>query len=389
MKVCLINNLFGFYAKGGAEEVIKTIALGFLERGDEVLIITTKPWFEKRKEVRSDFKIYFINSFYHYLNRWPSGLRLFWHIWDCFDFITARRIRKVLQAEKIDLVITNNIVGLSRLSLQQGNDKIKQVHILHDIQLLYPSGLMLYGKEKMLNSWSANIYQKINNYYTKRIKNVISPSEWLLNFHLKKGFFARAKKIVAANPLQIRQQNRSVNSSVTNFKILYVGQLEAHKGILFLLAVWAELRKNVDEKVFLEIIGDGSLKAKVEILAAQDKNIIITGRLSQTEVLEKMSQSSLLIMPSFCYENYPTVIIEAISQNLPVIASDLGGIPEIIKTTGGFLFEPANQQSLLSKLEAIIKNPQLLEEVKNKYNEVDFVRHPVADYINDLLKTVS
>jgi glycosyltransferase involved in cell wall biosynthesis len=386
MKVCLINNLFEPFARGGAEEVIKNIALGFLERGDEVIIITTKPWFKKINETSGEFKIYFLNSFYHFLPRLPRSLRLFWHIWDCFNFITTRRIKKILELEKVDLVITNNMAGLSKMSLKFAG--IKQVHILHDIQLLHPSGLMFYGQERILDSLPAKIYQQLTNNYCRQIKTVISPSEWLLNLHLQRNFFLQAKKLIAANPMPIKQSHQT-NDRADDFRILYVGQLEEHKGIMFLLNSWTELKKSIDDKVFLEIIGDGSLKADVEILASRNKSISVAGKLKRAEVLKRMSESNLLIVPSLGYENYPTVILEAISQNLPVLAANLGGIPEIIKSAGGILFKSADRQSLLTELEKIIKNPQLLEEIRIKYAQTVSSRQSIGEYIDDLLKTIS
>ncbi|MCX6796157.1 MAG: glycosyltransferase [Candidatus Falkowbacteria bacterium] len=390
MKICLLHNLFGPFARGGAEVVAENIAEGFLERGDEVVVITTKPWLVSTDKYSGKFRVYFLGSFYYYLNKTPIFFRWFWHLCDSFDFITAYRIKKILQQERADLVITNNLAGLSKLTpLFISHSKIKQVHILHDIQLLHPSGLILIGQENVINSWMAKIYQGFNKYYCQQVANVVSPSEWLLTLHQQRNFFPSAKKIILANPIKVNLLRSRQEKTTASFKVLFVGQLEEHKGILFLLVSWQEFRKSAGTNVFLEIIGDGGQLATVKKASLTDTNIIVSGKLSRGEVVKKMSRSDLLVLPSLAYENYPSVIIEAISQNLPVLAADLGGVPEIIKTYGGILFKPADQPSLLAELEKIIKNPPLLEEIRNQYEQIDFGRFSPSSYVKNLLSGIS
>ena len=67
--------------------------------------------------------------------------------------------------------------------------KIKHVHILHDIQLIHPSGLMFYGQEEKIEKWSIKIYLKITRFLFSSPDYVISPSKWLLHMHDKNNFF--------------------------------------------------------------------------------------------------------------------------------------------------------------------------------------------------------
>ena len=70
-------------------------------------------------------------------------------------------------------------------------------------------------------------------------------------------------------------------------------------------------------------------------------------------------------MPSLCYENSPTVIYESLSNGVPVIASDIGGISELIKENiNGFTFEPGNKENFLKVLYHIARHPEVLEKLR-------------------------
>jgi len=142
-----------------------------------------------------------------------------------------------LQEEKPDLVITHNLQGVGYLipGLLR-RMKIKHIHTLHDIQLLHPSGLMFWGKEKLLSSPHAKIYQTLMRFLFGSPAAVISPSQWLLNEHEKRGFFKKSKKIVLPNCFpnpEFKAQGARVEKNI--FTFLYVGLLEEHKWVKFLV----------------------------------------------------------------------------------------------------------------------------------------------------------
>ncbi|MFA7050276.1 MAG: glycosyltransferase family 4 protein, partial [Patescibacteria group bacterium] len=100
----------------------------------------------------------------------------------------------------------------------------------------------------------------------------------------------------------------------------------------------------------LTIVGDGTLINKAQELAKNNKNINFLGKKNGEEVKAELLKHDCLIVPSLCYENSPTVIYEASAFNLPVIASDLGGISELIKKYKGMLFEAKNSNDLINKI---------------------------------------
>ena len=123
------------------------------------------------------------------------GDRFFWQIENVFNTRKALRLRRILKKEKPDLIISNNLMGLSFLSFFVIRQlKIKHVHILHDVQLIHPSGLIFYRKENIADTLAAKTYQMLNKKISSSPNLIVSPSKWLLEKHLRRGFFKKSKK---------------------------------------------------------------------------------------------------------------------------------------------------------------------------------------------------
>jgi glycosyltransferase involved in cell wall biosynthesis len=356
MKIAVINNLYKPFDKGGAEKIAETIVNDLKELNHDVFIITTKPKRIKPEKSTKD-KIYYINSEYYNLNRHSIIYRLFWHIVSFLDFKKMSQINEIFNKEKPDIVITNNIIGLSPLSFL--TIKTKHIHILHDIQLLHPSGLMFFNKEKKIETIGSRIYQGINKKIIGSPDLIVSPSSWLLKEYEKKNFFPNSEKIVLRNPTSIKkEENKERKEDDINF--IFIGQIEKHKGIFLLLRAWNKIN---EEKCNLTIVGSGSELKKIK---EKYKNITFTGKLNKEELKKELSKAHCLIMPSLCYENSPGVIYEASAFNIPVIASDIGGSVELVKEYKGLLFEAGNVNDLKEKIEIIYKNidKYLKEEIR-------------------------
>ncbi len=375
MKICLINNLYKPYNKGGAEKILEYLSEAFKEAGDKVCLISTKPRIGKQKDKELN-NVYYLKSFYYNLAKIPYFLRIFWHIWDCFDVFSFFKVRKILKKEKPDLVISNNLKGLGfLLPFLFKVMQIKHIHILHDVQLFYPSGLLLYGEEEKLNSFFNKIYAKISAFLFASPDLVISPSSWLLDEHLKRGFFKKSLRKVLKNPFKspkiLTQKNN--NQKKNSFSFLYVGQIEKEKGVLLMLRAFRDAQKEIPD-LKLNIIGSGGAEKELEALIKNAKNIKFYGKQESETVYEFMQKSSVLIVPSYCYENSPNVINEAIYFSLPVIASHLGGM----KDFSLLFFKPRDLDDLRKKISFACHHYDKLNKIfkqnKKTYSPQEYVR---------------
>jgi len=378
MKIIIINNLYAPWIRGGAERVVEKTVVGLEKAGHEVFVIATAP-----KESRTD-KVFYLPSIFYYLEKYPLWRRFFWHLWDMINFINRAEVKKILQEKKPDLVITHNLQGIGLLvpGLLR-KMKIKHFHTLHDIQLLHPSGLMIWGKEKIVETFPARVYQKITRWLFGSPAAIISPSQWLLDEHAKRGFFTGSTKKVLPNffPDQRSFSQKKNETRNMEHEFLYVGQLEPHKGVEFLVETFLKFSDERNFKAGLTIVGSGSRLEEIKKIVGDNKKIKILGRKNPGEIEELMLNADCLIVPSLCYENSPTVIYEAIAAQLPVIASRIGGITELMAAAGGLLIEPGNQEELLKQLKLIFTQPTESDRIREQeaaYQPLDYITEVTA-----------
>lgn len=124
--------------------------------------------------------------------------------------------------------------------------------------------------------------------------------------------------------------------------LLFVGRLSVEKGVTT-LAHAMSLLPNAQ----LRVAGDGSEAGLLDGVAGVTR----LGSLPGEAVRDEMSRASALIVPSICYENFPRTIVEAFACGLPVIASRIGALADIVRDREtGLLFEPGNPQDLADKM---------------------------------------
>jgi glycosyltransferase involved in cell wall biosynthesis len=382
MKICVINNLYKPFVRGGAETVTANLADGMEKDGHKVIVISTKPY---KSKIKSEKNIYRINSMYFGLRRMPLFLRIFWHIYDMVDFVSAIRVFFIIKKEMPDAVITNNLKGISFLTPTAIRLlKKKHIHILHDIQLLYPSGLLIYGQEKILQKSLARVYQFINKRLFFFPKIIISPSEWLLSLHTTLGFFKKNKKIVINNPTEIDWPKKFCETTEpARTKIfLYAGQIEPHKGVEILLQSFTACLDHLPDEYTLAIIGEGSSLEYLKKKYTNDR-IIFLGHINREKVVNMMASSYCLIVPSCCYENSPTVVYEALSVGLPVIASDIGGLGELVKKTAGYLVKPSAVNDLADMITWAAAHPANLSSL-GQIGRQKIHSYKNSNYINQI-----
>lgn len=362
MKIGIITNLYPPFARGGAENVVVRTVESLIEQGHDVFVISSQPK-KLGRAVKSDNttteRVYrfFPTNIYHALDdhKYIWIVRLAWHIIDTFCGCGARRVREILETERPDVVITHNLKGLGlRIPGAIRALHLPHIHVVHDLQLIYPSGLLFAGKEKVpfyINPFY-KIYRLICRLLFAEPQLVIFPSKYLRDVYLGEGFFKKTRVEVMPNPaprfIPVERGERNPGP----LKLLFVGQLEAHKGIEFLLDAYRQFPAGTH----LIIAGEGTYKELVQKRSGADKNIVYLGYISLEQLVNCLGVVDALVVPSLCYENSPTVIYESLNAGVPVLAADIGGVGELIQNgVNGYLFRPGSADDLrrvVSELEA-------------------------------------
>ena len=123
---------------------------------------------------------------------------------------------------------------------------------------------------------------------------------------------------------------------------LFVGRLAAENGV-------GTLAEALDlfPGVRLDVIGTGADEARL----AGHPRIRVLGRAGPAEVQERMRAAAYLVLPSLSYEALPRPLVEAFANGLPVIASRIGRLAEIVEPgRNGLLFEPGSARDLARRL---------------------------------------
>jgi glycosyltransferase involved in cell wall biosynthesis len=189
---------------------------------------------------------------------------------------------------------------------------------------------------------------------------VISPSEYLANRLKSEGVPVHEVlrlfvPDIRTNPRANDQERRTLT---------YLGLLEKHKGVDVLLNAF---QKSKDKQGFrLRIIGRGSMKDHLAMRAREggiQDRVEIMGYLERGEAERIRKDSAAQVVPSVWYENAPLTVMEALSLGVPVIASSIGGLPEMIgHDAGSETFSPGDDASLSELMVSLWNQRDTIEE---------------------------
>jgi glycosyltransferase involved in cell wall biosynthesis len=135
---------------------------------------------------------------------------------------------------------------------------------------------------------------------------------------------------------------------------LFVGRLSPEKGLDTILKAWDML----PEAPPLRIAGGGPLAPQVKDAAARNPKVQWLGELPKADIQAQMKGAKFLVCASTWYENFPVIIVEAFSVGLPIIASDIGVLPELIgHERTGLLFRTGDSADLCRKIQWALHHP--------------------------------
>lgn len=142
--------------------------------------------------------------------------------------------------------------------------------------------------------------------------------------------------------------------------VVFAGRLTAEKGVATLLRAWQQWGNEAPE---LRVLGGGEMRAELEQMAS-GLPVRFLGQLSAVDAQRQISEASLLVLPSECFEAFGLVVVEAFAFGTPAAVSNLGPLPSIVKHgESGVVFEAANSDSLLHAVRAVWQSPAVLERL--------------------------
>jgi len=352
MKILEIYNNF-IPTFGGVEKHIYYLAKCFKKEGEWPIVFS---WDAKKPslEVIDGIPVYRINI--------PKILSLLRYP---FVIYLALIIFRLTKKWKIDIIHAHDYLNGVAAAISSIFSK-KPVIVTFHLPIQNTTWISGKIKPSIVIEWPLKIF------FILKCSLIICVSEYTKKESLKLFKYNNNKFIVIRNwvppDTSVMLDNQStihVNYSLFKNYILTVGRLsEAHKR--FSLAILAlRLLRDKGYDINLVIVGGGGpdkdyyirLSKKLEVM----DNVFLLTNIPEDQLKHLYRNSEIFILPSL-YEGLPLVLIEALKFSKPIIATNVGGVPEIIKDGyNGFLVPPDDVKKLVQKIEVLLNNPSLKE----------------------------
>ncbi len=308
-----------------------------------------------------------------------------------------------------DIVHFHHFMGISASPLKACHEQnIPSVVTLHDewilceqLHYLLPDGTFCSGPETIQKCVECfiirhpeiqltNIKENIYEAFVLRRRFFIEALKWITTLIVPSLFLKNEltkHKFIHPNILHVPLGLHTFTSvpykmSPDTTRLTYLGNINFTKGFDVLIKAFNLININRAELNVYGKVQDEVFFHQVMSLNMKPYQVKIHGQYNPSELPKILSKTDLAVIPSRS-ENYPFVVRECLHASVPVIASNVGGIPEIIKNAeNGLLFESGNFQDLASKLMLLIMNPKMLLNFRKNIKPVKSIEEDASELEN-------
>lgn len=328
------------------------------------------------------------------LNQAKVALQTIWSI-DAY-----RKIKDILQKEKPDLVHFHNTFPLispaAYYACQEFNIPVLQT--LDNQRLICPAASFFRDGKLCLDCmgktppWPGVLHACYHgsHVHTSVVASMLTVHRWLHTWKTKVDVFLSStnfyreifikagipKEKIRVLPHFVPSEPRASTKDSTGDYALFIGRLDPEKGIQTLLEAWRYVN------IPLKIRGSGQWDDQVRMFVREhDLNQVqFLGRLDEDELSGLIRGARVLIVPSEgYYETFGMVIIEAYARKIPVIASNIGVLPEmVIDHETGLLFEAGNPIDLAQKVSWLWHHPDQVSSMAER-SYIEYKQKYTAD----------
>ena len=376
MRILLVNKFH--YRKGGAETYYLTVGSELERMGHEVAYFSMR----HPDNLPCEWDKYFVtqreyNNVRNPLQAARDGVALI------YSPEAKRNFQALCEEFRPDVVHLNNVHRQITLSILDApylrENKVPVFYTAHDYVTVCPGYLMLDGdghvcdacledgryrhciegrcvKGSRAKSALAAMEASFNRAHksNRRIDRVIAPSRFMRS-KLIEGGWPEDKVVFLQNFADDAILDRATNAGADatdreNPYLLFFGRLSVEKGVDTLLRAFDAALPSLPQNMRLVVVGDGPDAAEFKALASSlgcASRIEFAGYQTGGALQAYVERASLAIASSRWRENMPYSIVEAFAAGTPVVGTDIGGIPELVKEgKTGFICEPGDVQSM-------------------------------------------
>lgn len=356
MKICILTTSFPRYRGDYAGAFVLDLAMKMAEGGMEVRVVAPGEAGAAAEEQIGPIRV---SRFTYMIPRnWqrmaygggiPSNLRKQWLAWAQMPlFFLSFFIRGLGACQGCDIIHAYWIfAGFVAVMLSAACAK--------------PSVLTVQGSD--VNALFGNRWLRwFRSYVVRRVARVIAVSTPLAERVRELGADAHQIALIP-NGVDTTAFSDSEVGNGFEYRLLWVGRLSAEKGVEFLVEAMAQVAKEFPQ-ARLTLVGDGPRRDDIERLItrlALNGRVHLTGLVPHHEIPTYLKRSDLFILPSLS-EGLPLVLGEAMSAGKPVVATCVGGIPDVVVGEGsertGYLVPAANASALAQAIGDVFSDPQ-------------------------------
>lgn len=359
-RVVIISDGFPPFDLGGAERIAYYDACALRDAGFEVAVATLGDVKEEKCEQREGLTVFtsprrrVLNGAGHLQNAEVIALSIYNPLYIGF-------LRDVAESVKPDFAHAHMVSELSLGGIVRAFAKAKRFVTFHGFTFECPRGGLIRRNGEICDAprvpcglYSIGMRQVLASFH-----RIIAIAEFVKE-RMQKAGIPSERIVLLRNGLpdgevsDFREVPRSQN-------ILFVGRVEKNKGVGCLLEAFG-LLKRPDAR--LQIIGDGGMRGVVEAAMQRDPRIEYLGRISHDNIAHYYRGARVVVVPSVWHELMNTVICEAQRWGCPVIATRLGGNPELIEDgKTGILVEPNRAAELEYSIRSIVDDDALADRL--------------------------
>lgn len=261
--------------------------------------------------------------------------------------IRAGKVKKIIESIKPDIVHAHYATGYG---LTGALCKVR------------PYIISTWGSDVFLAPKKNKIFKYILKYNFERADYITATSR---NLTEETSLYTNKKVITipfGVDTMKFSRQEKACSDTLT---LGIVKSLEHIYGVRYLIEAFAEISGKYGN-VNLLIVGDGPLRHDLEQLCRKyqiENRVTFLGSVPNSQVSTVLNRMDIFVMPSLS-ESFGVSILEAEACQIPVVASNVGGIPEVVKDgSTGFLIKPGDSKAIADKLIKLIENKELREEM--------------------------
>jgi len=205
--------------------------------------------------------------------------------------------------------------------------------------------------------------------YLNMVDLLISPSRYLISRFIDCGI-PKDKTVIINYGIDLSRFKKIEKARSNKIRFGYIGQIIRHKGVENLLRAVSLLSEKEKKRMSLLLVGSGE-KSFVKYCKSLTKELMLSdivtfyGEVENNKVPKLYRNIDILIVPSIWPENSPVTIMESLATGTPVLASNIGGIPELIQDgINGFLHKHDEPISLATNIKRIIEHPKIINKMK-------------------------